>query len=204
MPVLFHDDGQVALWHGDVREVLRGLPAESVHCVVTSPPLAPIESHALESQLLHCSDRLGRDTLFRSLSSGTPLVGDDVHLTGRNTRRSLQCPQLQEQDGLLSFDPQVWQKRLGRRGGIAISHNPRVKRPAVRGARFLNAPVAAESLVKQVDGFGRDLLTADFLREHWVPSISANALVVRRPLNAQVAIAIDYTCQVGQCEVIHV
>ena len=34
----FHDDGQVTLYQGDVREVLRELPAESVNCVVTSPP----------------------------------------------------------------------------------------------------------------------------------------------------------------------
>jgi DNA modification methylase len=32
------DDGDVRLYHGEVREVLRELPAESVHCVVTSPP----------------------------------------------------------------------------------------------------------------------------------------------------------------------
>lgn len=32
------DDGDVRLYHGDVLEVLRGLPDESVDCVVTSPP----------------------------------------------------------------------------------------------------------------------------------------------------------------------
>lgn len=31
-------DDQVTLWHGDALDVLRELPAESVHCVVTSPP----------------------------------------------------------------------------------------------------------------------------------------------------------------------
>lgn len=34
----FHDDGQVALLQGDVRAVLRSLPADAVNCVVTSPP----------------------------------------------------------------------------------------------------------------------------------------------------------------------
>ena len=28
----------ITILTGDCREVLRGLPAESVHCVVTSPP----------------------------------------------------------------------------------------------------------------------------------------------------------------------
>jgi DNA modification methylase len=32
------DDGDVILYHGDVCKVLHDLPAESVHCVVTSPP----------------------------------------------------------------------------------------------------------------------------------------------------------------------
>lgn len=34
----WHDDGQAQLYLGDCREVLRGLPAESVDCVVTDPP----------------------------------------------------------------------------------------------------------------------------------------------------------------------
>lgn len=34
----FHDDGQAIFYHGDVREVLRQLPAESVNMCVTSPP----------------------------------------------------------------------------------------------------------------------------------------------------------------------
>jgi len=35
---MYWTDGQVALHQGDVREVLREMPAESVQCVVTSPP----------------------------------------------------------------------------------------------------------------------------------------------------------------------
>lgn len=31
-------DDQIRLWHGDALDVLRTLPAESVNCVVTSPP----------------------------------------------------------------------------------------------------------------------------------------------------------------------
>lgn len=37
-PTPYYDDGQVRLLQGDVREVLRGMEAESVQCVVTSPP----------------------------------------------------------------------------------------------------------------------------------------------------------------------
>ena len=34
----FYSDGQVTLYHGEARDVLTQLPAESVQCVVTSPP----------------------------------------------------------------------------------------------------------------------------------------------------------------------
>ena len=32
----YYDDGQLRLYLGDCRSVLRSLPAESVHCVVTT------------------------------------------------------------------------------------------------------------------------------------------------------------------------
>ena len=34
----YYDDGQAQIWHGDALTVLRELPDESVHVVVTSPP----------------------------------------------------------------------------------------------------------------------------------------------------------------------
>lgn len=44
----YHDDGQMRLYHGDVREVLRGLPAGSVQCVVTSPPYWSLRDYGIE------------------------------------------------------------------------------------------------------------------------------------------------------------
>ncbi len=38
MPDTYWSSGAVDLYHGDCAEVLREMPAESVHCVVTSPP----------------------------------------------------------------------------------------------------------------------------------------------------------------------
>ena len=42
---LFLDDGDVKLYHGDTRVVMRTMPAESVHCVVTSPPYWGLRSY---------------------------------------------------------------------------------------------------------------------------------------------------------------
>ena len=34
----YYEDGSVKIFHGDVLSILPILPAESVHCVITSPP----------------------------------------------------------------------------------------------------------------------------------------------------------------------
>ncbi len=42
------DNGVIQLYEGDARQVLRELPAESVHCVVTSPPYWGLRDYGLE------------------------------------------------------------------------------------------------------------------------------------------------------------
>lgn len=44
-------DGQVTLYHGHVMDVLRGLPDESVQCVVTSPPYWALRAYGTEPQV---------------------------------------------------------------------------------------------------------------------------------------------------------
>ena len=48
---LYYDDGQAAFYHGDVREVLRQMPPESVQCVVTSPPYWGLRDYGEQGQL---------------------------------------------------------------------------------------------------------------------------------------------------------
>jgi DNA modification methylase len=48
---LYLDDGDVRLYHGDVMTVLAELPAESVDCVVTSPPYWGLRDYSVEGQL---------------------------------------------------------------------------------------------------------------------------------------------------------
>lgn len=48
---LFHADQSLTAYVGDVREVLRSLPAESVHCVVTSPPYWGLRDYKVAGQL---------------------------------------------------------------------------------------------------------------------------------------------------------
>src|SRR5258708_3732910 len=41
----------VRVIHGDCRDVLRGLPDESVHCVVTSPPYWGLRDYGVDGQI---------------------------------------------------------------------------------------------------------------------------------------------------------
>lgn len=45
------DDGDVVLHHGDVLEVLAGLPSESVDCCVTSPPYFGLRDYGVDGQI---------------------------------------------------------------------------------------------------------------------------------------------------------
>lgn len=47
----YHNDGQVTLYAGDVRDVLRQLPEASVNCVVTSPPYWSLRDYGVDGQL---------------------------------------------------------------------------------------------------------------------------------------------------------
>jgi DNA modification methylase len=47
----FVDDTDFTLYVGDVRQVLAGMPDESVHCVVTSPPYWGLRDYSTEGQL---------------------------------------------------------------------------------------------------------------------------------------------------------
>lgn len=44
-------DGLVTLYAGDAREVIRSLPADSVDCIVTSPPYWKMRDYAITGQL---------------------------------------------------------------------------------------------------------------------------------------------------------
>src|SRR5262245_41303712 len=51
MPEPFVSDVDFTLHVGDVREVLRELPSESVHCVLTSPPFFGLRDYGVDNQI---------------------------------------------------------------------------------------------------------------------------------------------------------
>lgn len=203
MTPFYEDAAGIDLYLGDVRAVLREMPAESVQTCITSPPSATIQEHALNPQLFHGGDGLGRDALFRTQRRCPPLVSHLVELTGDDARRAFERAQLQQQDSLLVLDPEIREQRFGGRGGVPVRDHPRVEGPAVRGTGTLDPAVSSKRLVQQVDRLGSDLLAANLLREHRIASILPDPHVVRRALHRHITIAVDDACQVGENEVVH-
>jgi hypothetical protein len=70
----FVSDADFTLYVGDVREVLAGLPAESVHCVVTSPPywgLRDYQTGSWEGGNTDCDHIAGRGGHLKDWSGNT-------------------------------------------------------------------------------------------------------------------------------------
>lgn len=50
MPEPYYEDESVTLWHGDALDVLRQMSAESVNCIVTSPPYYGLRDYGVDGQ----------------------------------------------------------------------------------------------------------------------------------------------------------
>src|SRR3972149_6571299 len=65
---------EVALRCGDAREVLRAMPAESVHCVITSPPYWGLRDYGLEPLVwggsAECAHEWGEESYKRRSNDG--------------------------------------------------------------------------------------------------------------------------------------
>jgi DNA modification methylase len=49
-PIAYAERPGLTLYHGDALDVLRHLPADSVHCVVTSPPYWALRDYGVDGQ----------------------------------------------------------------------------------------------------------------------------------------------------------
>ena len=79
-----YEDGRVVLYQRHVLDVVRELPAASVHCVVTSPPYWGLRDYGLEPQVWGgdpaCAHAWGEDLrIHKGGSSST----DTIATSGR-------------------------------------------------------------------------------------------------------------------------
>ncbi len=84
------DNGVVQLYQGDARQVLRELPAESVHCVVTSPPYWGLRDYGLEPPVWDGDEghahEWGEESYQRRSNDGgkTPMQASNAGANGRD------------------------------------------------------------------------------------------------------------------------
>lgn len=65
-------DADLTLYHGDVLAILRELPAESVDCVVTSPPYWGLRNYGVDGQIgMEATPDCDRRGLYRLRSDLT-------------------------------------------------------------------------------------------------------------------------------------
>ena len=156
---LFHDDGQVKLLQGDVRAVLRDLPADSVNCVVTSPPYWSLRDYGVEPSVWADGTRIALGL------EPTPelFVGHMVDVF-REVRRVLR------DDGVLflnigdSYASQGGQRAYGSFDG-ATGRGPQPERVGVpRGERNGRSDTASPDSLKPKDLVGIPWMLAFALR----------------------------------------
>lgn len=177
---------------GDVREQLATLPDESVHCVVTSPPLNAdlIEDGSAGVARFHfVGDGIGADRAAHvSASNGDASdLAALLHFTERHAVQSL-----------FALDAEVGQQGRQNLNSPLVGAAPTVQRSAALSVRIFHSHVAAERRGEQVDGFARDLANVDALAVYRRTGVTSNSHGVSAALDAYRSVRIEYACEVSK------
>src|SRR3990167_11238778 len=110
----YWQDSHTEILQGDAREVLRGLPERSVHCVVTSPPYWGLRDYGLEPVVWggaddgECEHEWGAPIAGRSQSgslAGSTLEGAPAGTERRPEWASTFCRRCNAWQGSLGLEP---------------------------------------------------------------------------------------------------
>ena len=117
LPPPVHESGAFMLWNGETRDVLRGLPAESVDCVVTSPPYWSLRDYKLPSSVWggdhECEHEWGAE-LVEVLQSGNFNEGMNERMGRASGDRKQERMRAKEvSQGQFCFRCGAWHGQLG-------------------------------------------------------------------------------------------
>ncbi len=134
----------ITILQGDVREVLRTLPDESVHCVVTSPPLDAymVQFFCAQIQGFHTNRKMLRP---QRSSDVLPAMRNPSQLT-----RLLDFAERKTVIGLLFLDAEIGQDRSEKRDGLTVSGTPAIKRLTALGAGVFHRDTPAKATSDQL------------------------------------------------------
>ena len=184
---------------GDTRDVLRGLPERSVHCVVTSPL---DEARTLRARIVQRPD-FSEQALSLS-DDRRSLLALGWRSTQASDLRVLAYAESEGDVGLPCLDTQVRAEGRDDFGCNEVGPLPAVEGASVSSGRALEVAVAAERRLEQIDGLRADLLDSDHLLILRVPVLAENAGRVGGALDTDVTIAINDSRKVGKQQLIHI
>lgn len=103
-----------------------------------------VELSNLNGERVHLSQNIG----LESPDSGAIAISVGI------ASAILNCPKLQQQFGLATFDPKIWQERLSNLAGDDICRMPIKHRATVLASRFLNSDCSAKELLAEINRLG--------------------------------------------------
>ncbi len=181
----------VTVLTGDCRTLLATLEAESIDCVVTSPlDTDRVQFLGVAVEGFHCVGKGGR------ARRGASVAAAPCHPRFQALR--LDLPKLQTIERLFSLDLEVGQQRTNAIDGPKIRCIPRVQRLPSGDRGFCDVERSAEIRLEHFRHNWRHLPKRDPLAENGRAGIAANAHGIGRSFDADRAVAVDRTCQIGQ------
>ena len=204
-PKPYYERDGVSLYHGDMREVLAALPAESVSCCVLAEfglvGASVVEGLDLLEEGLPVGDSLwlhdeapDGDCLPRPVAPGECRA---IRLPERLPAKSLVGAEGQDDLGLRSLDHKVGQEGLSYLRSLGIRYLPAVGRIGMAGVPPFPASCSWEDRVQKVYRFGADLLDTNALGEQGASGIAPNAHMIRVALDREVAVCVEQSGEVG-------
>lgn len=192
-----YDDGQAVLYCGDVREVLRALPAESVLD----------EDVLMGTRVIQCPDSVVQAVSFKQnrVRHDSPLEGGDLAPSGAlftfadgGSRAILTGPELQQQFSLLALDSEIGQQCSGHHSGLLVGHRPAMQWLTALSGRFLYRSITAKETMEEVDCLRLNLLDSNLLAVDRRACIATNPHVIGAAPNREIAVGVKDACEVSE------
>lgn len=189
----------ITIYAWDSLLVLRGLPAESVDCCVTSPQLChsdAIEAMGLLVCLFHRGGQLHcpRGGAYMASSSGD----------ADSPACLLQTAKRQAVLGLEVLDAQIWENRAEYGDGLPVGDLPSVERFPIPCSWLGDEAVSSENRVGEIHRLRLDLFDADPLGIGRLPAIADLSHGVGVLFDADGAVRVEEPGDVSQVVSVHV
>lgn len=177
---------------GHVLDRLADLPAESVHCCVTSPP-----SNADRIQCL-C---LAVGGFHRGSKFSRSCAGADMSSAECDLSRFAPLLDNAECEAILCLQPlyaEIRQKSAQAFDGLHVSCRPGMERLAACDAWFGDVKRSAEPIAQERWDLWPDLPQCNAFAEHWSARVTADPHRIGAALNSDRPVAINCTGEVSQ------